>query len=184
MAEFIVTPTHINFINQITRDPITHMYIIPELSFNIGRNNYLWKSTDPVNDDPKYQKRVIKHFYTRLTEKWLYKDPEFRQLTKYFVVKRDNDKIKVSMINNIDNLSKTNMDPIEIKYILRYIEKIFVSKKMVESSLRQYVKLTKIKWYDLFNAIDILKELFAHKLKKIIISTIIEYQESLDTQNK
>ena len=182
MAEFIVTPTQFDYIKTIIRNPNTGFYSLPELSFNIS--NPYWKLNDPVNDDPKYQKTVVKHFYTRLVEKWLYRDPEFRQLTKYFVATRKDDNVKVSLVNNIDNLSNTNIDPVEIKYILKYVEKVFVTRKLVESSLRQYVRLTNIKWYDLFNASDILKELFAHKLKKLIISTIIDYQESLQTKNK
>ena len=35
-------------------------------------------------------------------------------------------------------------------------------------------KQHRIKWYDLYNNTSTLKDLFAHKLKKLIISTIYE----------
>jgi len=84
MSDFIITPTNVEYLDYLFKNPITGKWTIPILTFNTGYINPYYNDTDPLNDDPKYQKRVIEHFYMRLVEKWLYKDTVFRNLIKYF----------------------------------------------------------------------------------------------------
>ncbi|XWV26171.1 hypothetical protein QJ857_gp0907 [Tupanvirus soda lake] len=186
MTEFVITPTNVDFLESIFRNPITGRWTIPILTFNTAYINPFYGEVDPLNNDPKYQKRVIDHFYLRLTEKWLYKDPTFRKLLKYFRIERSADEAKVSLVSNIDDVSSANVDDKDRKYVYRYIEKVFITKRFVEKVLKQYVKTTRIKWYDLFHNTDILKELFAHKLKKLIVTTIYELQDktAVNTRNE
>jgi hypothetical protein len=177
MSEFIITPTNVDFLESIFRNPITGRWTIPILTFNTNLTNPYYGDIDPLNNDPKYQKHVIDHFYVRLTEKWLYKDPIFKSLLKYFKVEKKGDEAKVSLVPNMDSVSKSNVDEKDRKYVYRYIEKVFITKKFVAKVLKQYVGVTHIKWYDLFYNTDTIKDLFVHKLKKLIVSTIYELED-------
>lgn len=168
----VSTPQNIDIVQTIYRDPVTGQLIFPILSFDTKFNNPLYYDIDPLNNDPYYHNRLIEHIYLRLTEKWLYKDADFKKLLKYFNVEVNGNKGTVSLIANPDELVKTNED--KKKYIFRYIEKVFISKKFVAKVIKQYVATTHIKWYDLLANTDSLKELFAHKLKKVIIASIYE----------
>lgn len=176
MTEFIITPTNIDFLESIFRNPITGRWTIPILTFNINYTNPFYTEIDPLNKDPNYQKSVVENFYLRLKEKWLYKEPIYRSLLKYFKVDKKGDEGKIYLVTNIDEASESNIDTKYQKHVLKYIEKFFVTKKFVDKVLREYVGTTRIKWYDLFHNTDTLKDLFAHKLKKMIISTIYELQ--------
>jgi hypothetical protein len=184
MSNFIITPPNPDLINLLVRDPITGLWTMPAITFNIKTINPYYGEIDPLNEDSRYQKRVIDHFYMRLVEKWLYKDPVFRKLLKYFTVEKNGDEIKVNLIPSLDKMSTTAVDKTTRKFIFRYIEKIFITKKFVDKILRQYVSSSRTKWYDLFNNTDMLKELFAHKLKKLIISTIYELQDRKEIAKK
>lgn len=177
MSEFIITPTNLDLLESVFRNPLTGRWTVPILTFNTKYVNPYYGEVDPLNEDPYYQNRVVEHFYMRLTEKWLYKDPVFRKLLKYFKVDKDGNEGKVSLIDNIDNVEEQDIDSTYRKHIFKYIEKYFITKKFVDKVLRQYVRKTKTKWYDLINNTDIIKDLFAHKLKKLIITTIYELQE-------
>ena len=184
MSEFIITPTNVDFLESIFRNPITGRWTIPILTFNTKYINPYYGEIDPLNEDPKYQKRVVEHFYMRLTEKWLYKNPIFKSLLKYFRIEKNGEEGKVSLVPNMDSVSRSNVDEKDRKYVYRYIEKIFITKKFVDRVLRQYVKTTHIKWYDLFHNTDTIKDLFAHKLKKLIVSTIYELEDNKNSAEK
>lgn len=191
MSTFVLSPTSstvispgtpvstiVEFTDTLVWDPVNKKWVVPVLTFNPTVVNPYFGEIDILNEDYRYQERVIDHFYTRLTEKWLFKSPEFRELLKYFKVeKTSNDKKSVSLIPNLDKLSKQDLDDVERKYVLKYIDKYFVTKKFVDKVLRDYVAFTHTKWYDLFNNTDIIKELFAHKLKKLIVSTIYDTEK-------
>lgn len=179
MSNFIITPSNPDLLNLLVRDPITGLWTIPIMTFNIKTINPYYGEIDPLNEDPKYQNNVVKHFYMRLIEKWLYKDFLFRNLLKYFKTERNGDEVKVTLIPNLDNLSSTDVDKATRKFIFRYIEKVFITKKFVDKALRQYVNTDpkRIKWYDFFNNTGTLKELLSRKLEKLIIKTIYELQD-------
>lgn len=185
MSEFIITPTNLDFLESIFRNPLTGKWTIPILTFNTKYINPYYGQIDPLNDDPRYQKKVVDHFYTRLTEKWLYKDPAFRKLLKYFTVEKNGDEGKVLLIVNPEKISKSNDNETYKKYIFRYIEKYFITKRLVDKVLRRYVKSTHLKWYDLFHNTDIIKDLLAHKIKKLILTTIYQIHDgqNIDTNN-
>lgn len=184
MSEFIITPTNVDFLESIFRNPITGRWTIPILTFNTKYVNPYFGEIDPLNDDPRYQKQVIDNFYTRLTEKWLYKEPIFRSLMKYFNVEKNGEEGQISLISDPDKISEIKTDEKYRNYVFQYIEKYFITKRFIDRILRQYVNTTHIKWYDLFHNTDTLKDLFAHKLKKLIISTIYELQDLKESDKK
>ena len=183
MSEFIMTPTNVDFLESIFRNPITGRWTIPLLTFNTNYISPFYGEIDPLNEDPRYQKSVVDHFYFRLTEKWLYKDSAFRRLAKYFKVERSGNKGTVELVSDPDQVSD-EVKSEDRKYVFKYIEKYFITRRFVEKVLRQYVAATHIKWYDLFHNTDILKDLFTHKLKKLIVATIYELADRKDDEDK
>lgn len=179
MSSFIITPTNVDLLESIFRDPITGKWYIPVLTFNTSYLSPFYREADPLNEDPRYQDRVIDHFWLKLTERWLYRDPSFRSLLKYFHVERDDERGTVSLVSDPGQAKKDVSDINEENkmYIFKYIEKFFITRKFVEKTLRKYVDRTGIKWYDLYVNSDVIKDLLRHKLKKLIISTIYELQE-------
>lgn len=163
---FFDTPVDAHLLNYLHRDPMTGQLIVPSWSYN------LQDDSDYVNDDPRYQKKVIKHIRTRLKEKWLYSDALFRKLLRYFDAQKTDNKCTVQMISDPDKLNSSKADKATRKCIFRYIEKLFITKKFVEKTLRQYVKTHRIKWYDMFSNSDDLKRLFADKLEKQILTCL------------
>lgn len=178
MSSFIMTPTNIDLINSLVKDPITGRWIIPILTFNTRYINPYYGEVDPLNEDYRYQEKVIDHFYVRLSEKWLFREPIFRKLLKYFKVERSGDKGTVSLIQNPEKTSDNEINEDDRKFVFKYIDKYFVTERFVEKTLREYITTTHIKWYDLFNNTDNLKELFCHKLKKLIIETIYQLHDT------
>jgi hypothetical protein len=172
MSTMLITPTNIDDYDWIFRNPVTGKWTIPVLEFNPLIPNPFYLELDPLNSDPRYHNRTIDYFHTKLTEKWLYKDPMFKSLLKYFHVSKKGDKGGVSLITDPEKLSKEKLSDDEEKYVLRYIEKFFITRRFVEKVLREYVAVTHIKWYDLYSNTDTLKDLFRHKLKKMIVKTI------------
>lgn len=181
MVDFLVTPTNFEFLPALIKNPYSGRWTIPVLTFNTNYLNPYYSESDPLNKDPNYQKSLVDHFYVRLTEKWLYKDVVFRKLLKYFKVEKDGTKGTITLIDNPNKPSDSPLNEEYRKHIFKYIEKHFINKHFVDHVLRKYIKSTGMKWYDLFNNTSVLKELFAHKLKKLIVSTIYDaYDKKVD----
>lgn len=181
MQEFIITPTNIDFLDSVFRNPVTGKWAVPIMTFNTLYTSPFFAERDPLNEDGQYQNRVIDHFYIRLTEKWLYKDASFRKLLKYFYISKTKTEGSVQLIEDPEKVSKEDIDSVDRKYIFKYIEKFFVTRNLVEKALREYVGATHIKWYDLFYNSDAIKDILSRKLKKLIISTIYQLR---DRKNK
>lgn len=177
MTEFIMTPTNIDYLQSIIRNPMTGRWTLPNLTFNINYSNPYYNEIDVLNDDPRYQEKIIDHFYFRLTEKWLFKDAIFNSLLKYFNADTSGTEGKISIISNPDQKNYSDINLKFKKYIFKFIEKYFITKHFVDKVLRQYIKNTHLKWYDLFNNIDNIKNLFNHKLKRLIVKTIYQIQD-------
>jgi hypothetical protein len=170
---FLSTPTYVDNLKFIVRNPLTNRWELPVLVFNPRVNPY-YGEIDSINEDRNYQRKVIRHFYNVLKEKWLFKKPLFRSLLKYFVIEKKNNEGKVSLINNMSEIKKNNVSDEDTKYIFKYIEKYILKKRFIKKILREYVATTHIKWYDLYTNSDTLQELFCHKLKKLIKSIIYD----------
>lgn len=189
MSNFILTPTGMDIIESAFKNSITGKWTIPHIVFNMGYTNPFYDDVDPLNDDPVYQKAVVDNFYWRLKEKWMYKDPIFRSLLKYFKMDLNGDQGKISLITNMNDVSKFPIDKKYRNFAFDFIEKYFVTRHLVSKSLRQYVKVTHIKWYDLYHNIDTIKSILCHKLKKVIVSTIYKLEDDdgkskIDKQKK
>lgn len=183
MSTFLITPTNIDDYDWIFKNPITNKWTIPIMNFNpFIANPYLYE-LDPLNNDAKYQNKTIDYFETKLTEKWLHRKSFYGGLLKYFVIKKKGDKGSITLISNPDKISESNISDDDYKHVLRYIEKFFITRRFVEKVLREYVRVSHIKWYDLYSNTDTLKNLFRHKLKKLIIKTIYELSKDVPSSD-
>lgn len=172
MSTFIMTPTNVDDYNWIFRNPITQQWTIPIMTFNPLISNPYFYEVDPLNSDVKYQNRTIDYFHTRLTEKWLYKEALYKSLLKYFMIKKKDDKGSITLISDPTKISESNISDDDAKHVFKYIEKFFITRRFVEKVLREYITRSHVKWYDLYSNSSTLKDLFRHKLKKIIVKTI------------
>lgn len=180
MSTFYVTPTNTDFLNPIYFDNLTGKWTIPIISFDAHRINPYFGEIDPLNEDKAYQQSVIDNFYMRLKEKWLYHKSIFRKLLKYFRVEKKDGSGHISIVPRMTDVSENNISKEDRRHAFRYIEKVFLSRKFVAKVLRQYVAVARIKWYDLFYDVENVRELFAHKLKKLILSTIYKLEDKKD----
>jgi hypothetical protein len=170
MSSLILTPTSIDYLDYVVKDYVTGKLYFPTLTFNTMYNAPFYVERDPLNNDSSYHRDIIATFYLRLVDKWLYNDREFEKLCRFFSVDVNDKEGKVELNKKVDK--ETEIDEKHKKYVLRYIEKYFISRKFVEKVIRQYVKKTNIKWYDLLSNSILVREYIAHKLKKLIIHTI------------
>src|SRR5579872_1404936 len=175
MSSFLISPTNLDYLGFLYRDPITGKWTVPILTFNTNIIDPM-RTPDPLNEDPEYRERVIENIYVRLTEKWLYSYASFRSLFKYFHLEKSGAKGTVTLISNPDKVSTQTISEPDGKFIIQYIEKYFATKKFVSKVLKEYISTTHVKWYDIFNNIPTLKDLFVHKLKKQIVNAIYELQ--------
>jgi len=125
---FVLTPTNIDDLYFTLRDPITGKWTIPILTFNPVITSPYYDEVDILNDDPIYQNKVIDYFCTKLTEKWLFKDPIYKSLLKYFKVSKTDGKGTIELISNSDNANH-DIDKDDHKFIFKYIEKYFVTRR-------------------------------------------------------
>lgn len=168
---FYLTPTNIDDLYFVLRDPHTGKWTIPILTFNSTITSPYYNEIDILNDDTLYQNKIIDYFCIQLTEKWLFNNHIYKSLLKYFKVSKIENSGTVSLISSTDKTSDTSSD-VDNKYIFKYIEKYFITRRFCEKVLREYVAVTHMKWYDLFHNNKSIKKLFCHKLKKLIVKTI------------
>lgn len=171
-ATLINSPTSISIIEKRFIDPITGIWTLPTYQFT-------YEDPHPLNRDKDYVKSVIKHFKTRLIEKWLYNDPIFRKLLKFFRVKENKDGKggQVTLISDIDHPEKTSTNIQHKKVIFDYICEFFINKEFVKKTLNKYVKTSKVNWFDLFTDSANLKQMFYVTLRRLIENTILKAQQ-------
>lgn len=171
MTQFVMTPTNIDYIGSVFRNPITNLWTMPLMRFDI--EGYV-DTYDPLNNDIKYQKQMTNNIYLRMKEKWLYKEPVFRKLLKYFKATKEGSEMIVTLIKDMKEVSGSyaELTDVQTKFIFRFIEKVFITKRLVEKVLKHLVGSKHMKWYDLFYNTDEIKKLIYSKLKKLIETTI------------
>jgi len=169
MNHFAYTPTFVDELGNVTRDPIVSKWQIRPILFNVTT---FPQTYHPLDSDRSYQKRVIKDVYFRLTNKWLANSSIFQPLLAYFRVEHDGDDRRVSVINDIGDKSTGNVSPEDRKYVYQYIARVFISKKLVDRAVRRTVEKYNMHWYDiLVNSRHVKKQAYRY-LHKLIRKTV------------
>lgn len=173
MSGFVVTPTYADNIQNIVKDPVTGKWYIPKLVIHYDMPNNVLNS---INEDPSYRHKVIEYFYTKLTEKWLFGNPSYQSLIKYFRAKKMGDRVEVEIIPYGTVLTETEKnDQKELKhFIFKFIEKHFATKSFVRDSLEKLVRQHNVRWFDMYQRNSEIKDFLRRQLKKTIKQTTQE----------
>lgn len=176
MSYFEFTPVEIASLGPLFLDDISGRWIVPTKVYTTFVPPTAF---DPINENKYYQKRTIEHFDYRLRNKWLHRKTEFRKLLKYFTLEKKDDKVMVKIIDNLDKAVSQSYSEQDRRYIFDYIEEIFLGEdtKFVERVLREYVKRSGAKWYDLVENCPTIIELLAKRLRRRIERAIIKIGE-------
>lgn len=164
----IPTYTYYDLVESVFLDPKTGNWTVPVLKYSILPNHGpLYLRSDPLNHDKEYQNKVITYFYLKLTEKWLYRDDRYKTLHKYFEVKPEDNNGQVRLVNQ-NKINPIRLSENEHKAVIRYIETYFVTERFVKKILKEIVAKYHLKWYDLVENNQIVKDLFFKNIKGLI----------------
>jgi hypothetical protein len=120
-----------------------------------------------LNNDENLRMRVLKHFYNKLFDKWLYSD--FKSLLKFLYIKND----RVYFISDIKELEKAKPDDgLTADLKIDYIKDFLVSKSYLSNMLARYTDKYRTNWYDLYNQEHSVKRYIGNRLKKRFLNTI------------
>lgn len=97
-------------------------------------------SYQTVNNDPELRKKVVKYFFTRLSEDWLF--GAFNDVNKYLTVKDG----KVDIVKSLKDVGKSgDMTDLKVEFVL---EEVFTKHDLLEV-IDKYVRHRNVNWYDL-----------------------------------
>jgi len=157
-SEIIFAPQMINPIRSKTASPI--------ISYN-PYNPYSPMTTGyytDLNKDEKTIKTVIKYYYYKIIDKWLFKD--LLPLLGYVALSKDSNKphlIKDLNDYTLDSITKSSNSDIALK--ADYIENILITKDMVKHVLRKIIDKNNVKWYQLYSYEKDIKKTFYKYIK-------------------
>ena len=103
-----------------------------------------------LNADPKVRKRIVKYFYYKVFDKWIYK--ELINLLSYVNVK--NKPKLVSSLKNIKSNSSKKDSKATVKKKSKFLEDKVMGKKgitVMYNIIRKYVNTRKLQWINLIN---------------------------------
>lgn len=105
-------------------------------------NLYMYKN---LNASPKIRKKMVKYFYYKFLDKWIYSSDD---VLNFFVIQDG----KVKMIDNLSMYSPQNSmkdTKIETEKKINYLEKHIFTKKLVYKILKKFVKKADTEWVKL-----------------------------------
>lgn len=148
-------------------------YIVDIASDNIYKNKkkYISKYDDDFlntnEDDTK--KSVVKYYYKKITNKWLYKDKKFKTLLQY--IKLNGDKCEISGKSKDDIYDYKTADENERKIIDRKVKcftENFIDKDDIELLLLKLINKQNASWRILNKKINkpVVKKYLYKKLEK------------------
>lgn len=165
--ELVSTPKLIQFVRGKVRDPASDRWIIPYQVYP-ARTFALPR---PVSKEQI--KQAVFHIEYNLKEKWLYSNPKFRKLCKYFQVTKAGKDKKVALVNDLNQASSDNVKQSDQKYVLKYIEDVFINPNTVYQILARLVRNTNLEWYSVIvNHTIIVDEVYVF-LERIIQDIIL-----------
>lgn len=163
-----------HFYDQLFKTDKNVHWQVPHLVFN---TQYAPILAQDNNQSRVFRKDVIRNIYTRLKEKWLYKDPIFRNLLKYFkVTVNDQNRGRVSFIKDPAQPTPVGTNDPYDKQIFRFIEKYLVTRHFISDVIKRYMKKAHIQWTDLLYHTQDLKRIIAEELEYLIVVSIYEAQ--------
>lgn len=169
MATFAYTPNFLRSLSGVERDNYRGKWVIRPIRFNIPSYAQLYH---PSDRNRRYQKQVLQDIYFRLGFKWLDNSHHFRPLLKYFVVEKDGDNLVVRPVTSLEEAKGNKVRQEERKYVFRFIESVFVTKKTVRRSAEAVLQQYGLHWYDLLSNSRLVKKELAKNMEKLIVKTV------------
>jgi hypothetical protein len=123
-----------------------------------------------LNINPVVIKSVVKYYYLKIVDKWIYEN--LKPLLNYIVLVNGKSKLIEHMSQYDENTVKhDSMDDIDEKII--YLEDIILNKKMVKHVLQKLIDTNgDIEWTNLKNYESKIKHVFYNYIKKKFIDAI------------
>jgi hypothetical protein len=119
-----------------------------------------------LNKDKTVIKTIVKYFYYKIIDKWLYSD--LLPLLG-FVTLHDG---KAQLIKNLDNYKTTVDSNKDIERKIDFMENILITRDMVKDILKKIVSKYDIKWYQLYKHEDTIKKKFYKYIKEELENAI------------
>jgi hypothetical protein len=139
---FILTPTSSDILTT-TFSVSTDDYVSSPIttSANLTYSKPLIGSYQSLNFDPEVRNKLIKYYFYKILDKWLYNDLK-------------------SVLDNVKNGN--------IEEKIKHIENNVLTKKIIKKILKKFVEKTHINWVDLPHKESDLKKIFKYELNKLL----------------
>jgi hypothetical protein len=124
-----------------------------------------------MNADPKVQMRIVKYFYYKVLDKWLYTD--MLDVLNYLKTKNN----KIDLLDNLNEYNENSVDKDSddtVKQKIDFIEKYIFTKTLLFKILNKFVKETGNGWISLPKMESLIKDLIEDKLTKRMRQVISE----------
>ena len=116
-----------------------------------------------LNNDINIQTNIIKYYYKKIINKWLYND---LIILLAYVNKSNNNIIDSYSEYDITKLSiKNNID---IKKKINFMKEYIITRKLVKHVLKKIVKYKGINWYDLHHHAKLIKKMFLNYISDLL----------------
>lgn len=175
----ILSPTsEISLVSPLLVTTITSTEQIPHTilptSININYTKPTISIYKNLNADPRVHQRLVKYFYYKALDKWLYED--LIDILNYLKIRNG----KVDIINSMkeyDPLAVDKESDDDIRKKIDFIEKFFLSKRLMARIIHEYVKHTGTNWVDLPKNEYFIRQIVGNKLTRRIKRAIAEREQ-------
>jgi hypothetical protein len=134
-------------------------------SVNVGYSYPTLSFYEDLSSRPDIQKRLVKYYYYKVLDKWLFSD--LIDILNYFTVKDNRvDIIKSKLEYNPTTVDKDSNDIIQKK--INFIEKVIFSTNDIYKIIKKYVQETGTRWVDLPKNEFFLRQVIEDELKRKI----------------
>jgi len=113
-----------------------------------------------LNNDKTVIKTIVKYFYYKIIDKWLYND--LLPLLGFITIIDGKPKL-IKNLNDYKIDKNSISDSIDAK--IDYIENILITKNMVKHVLKKIVQKENVKWYNLYKYENQIKQKFYKYIK-------------------
>lgn len=134
-------------------------YVVNSFPTVVGTN---WFDYDDVDADPEFRNKIVRFFRDK-TLVWL--KSSFSDLLNYFVIR--NGQVELSKDHKDYDRENKDSDDVKNKKI-EYIHYNILSKKFIAKSLEHYANTRQMKWWNLRDNKDIVKQSLYDELKQKI----------------
>ena len=154
-----VSVTYTSPINSVLSEDIYFSYPLTPIGPSII-SDY-----DTVDDDIELRSKMTKYFYEKFFNNWLLN--EYSKLLKFYIVKKD----KVSKVTSKKEYENNTLNDEQKRTAIDYIINNVYDKYDLKLSLKDFVRKSRTKWFELKDNKEDVKQIIYRHLKKKIKAT-------------